>query len=236
MRSIDDFWSDFLGVDVTTLHCDRCTVVPHAKLSGYLGAWLFVRGEGAVTSVPHELVAEIELKTKDISPAALHASAAALFGSRIQEIIGPVYLGRLDPMRFDVSARTSVARALTPADADHVAELARACTAEEWRASAIDVGDAGLVGAFDAAGRLVTAAKVREWAPKVGDIGVITHPGHRGQGYGRASVAEIVATQLELDWLLLYQTLDADTAAVAIAERIGFVRYATNLAVRLRAS
>jgi RimJ/RimL family protein N-acetyltransferase len=232
VREIDEFWAEFLGVEVAALGGARCIVVPHARLAGYSGAWLFVRGSAAIVSVPADLVSEITPRAARVAPLELHASVDTLFGSRVARVIGPTYLGWLEPARFRAPATSAAVRPLRADENELVAQLASACDANEWEASAIEVGEPGLVGAFED-GLLVAVAKLREWAPGVGDLGVISHPARRGQGHARAAVAKIVERALETDWLVIYQTLEANTAAVAIAAGLGFARYATNCAIRL---
>lgn len=234
LNSPDAFFSEFLGLELSAIPAGRCVVVPHAGLANYAGAWLFLRGSSAVISVPAALVDETAARAQALRAQDLHDSAAALFGERIERAIGPVFLGWLEPSRFRRPEPRREVRALAADDRPALVRLAEACGPNDWEASAIDPGEPGLVGAF-AGGELVAAAKVRAWQAKVGDLGVATHPAHRARGHASAAAAEIIARHLTDDWLLLYQTLDANTASLALARRLGFERYATNLALRLRA-
>ena len=67
----------------------------------------------------------------------------------------------------------------------------------------------------------------------VGDPGIITRPDSRGRGYATAAASRVVENATGLGRLVLYQTLESNTAAVSVATRLGFEQYATHVAVRL---
>ena len=71
---------------------------------------------------------------------------------------------------------------------------------------------------------------------RVAHIGVITHPGHRGKGHGKAVVAEVSRDALANGLTLQYRTLAANAPSVAIARALGFQHYADTIAVRSRDS
>ena len=78
------------------------------------------------------------------------------------------------------------------------------------------------------------SAKV--WDDVIAHISVVTHPAYRGRGYGRGVVAHLAATALQAGLIPQYRTLDSNTGSIRIAEALGFERYATSVAVRLRVS
>lgn len=63
---------------------------------------------------------------------------------------------------------------------------------------------------------------------------MLTHPEFRGRGCGAAVVRAVVADALSVGKLLLYQTLEANHAAVRLAFSLGYERFASHVAVRLK--
>ena len=63
-------------------------------------------------------------------------------------------------------------------------------------------------------------------------MGVLTHPGHRGRGHGRAVAGAATQAAVAAGSVAHYQTLDANLSSVAVARALGYRRDATTLAVR----
>ena len=61
---------------------------------------------------------------------------------------------------------------------------------------------------------------------------VIADPAHRSQGHARAAVALVARLALGRGLVLQYRTLEANTPSRRIADSLGFVHYATSLAIR----
>ena len=61
----------------------------------------------------------------------------------------------------------------------------------------------------------------------------MTRPAYRGCRYGRAVASAATAQALEAGFIVLYQTLFANTPSVALATGLGYQAYASQLAVRL---
>ncbi|MFC6737666.1 GNAT family N-acetyltransferase, partial [Halolamina salina] len=62
------------------------------------------------------------------------------------------------------------------------------------------------------------------------DVGVVVDPEHRGRGYGRAVVSMITRTAFDVDrdGIVRYRTRDSLPASVALAESLGYERWATS--------
>jgi ribosomal protein S18 acetylase RimI-like enzyme len=84
-------------------------------------------------------------------------------------------------------------------------------------------------------GRVAALSGYRPWNDLFGDPCVLTHPEYRGRGWGTAVVSMTVELALAQGKVLLYQTLESNTAAVKLAQRLGYERYAQHIAVRLKA-
>jgi predicted GNAT family acetyltransferase len=82
-------------------------------------------------------------------------------------------------------------------------------------------------------GSLVAAGTLAQWRERFWNVGILTHPGHRGRGYGRAVVSAMTRHGLGQGWLLHYQTLLANIPSVAVARSLGYREHARTIAVRL---
>lgn len=233
MRPIDEFWAGFLGAPPESLVTPGVRVVPHAALAGYAGVWFFVHEQSCVVSAPEAWCGRIEsaLAAATVDAVLSPDGFGAVFGDAFDRTTGPTFLGWLDPGDFRPSPAEAV-RALVADDEDAVDALRSACPGEDWEAADLRVAGPGAFGWFEA-GELLAAASLTEWQQGVVGPGVIARPGGRGRGAGRAVVSAAVATALADGALVIYQTLMQNTPAVAIARRLGFVHYASNLAVRL---
>jgi GNAT superfamily N-acetyltransferase len=230
LRLVEGYWSRFLGVPSDALRTPGVRVAPHAGLAGWRGAWLFVRDESAVISAPPERLAALRESTAGWPRSRLleRESAASLLGVAPESVVGPSFQGWLAAERFAGEARS--ARRLTAADRPALRALREACSALDWEHAGIAEATE-LFGAFE--GRELVAAGLRDRGAGACDPGVVTHPAHRGRGHGLAAVSVGVAEALGRGQVVLYQTLLENRPALRIAERLGFERYATLLAVRL---
>lgn len=143
-------------------------------------------------------------------------------------VIGPAFIGYAD----SVAAAPQTARLLTADDTTAVAALQAACRKDEWEHGGSDIGRHPTFGVF-VDGQLAALAGYEIWGGTIAHISVITHPAHRGRGFGAAAVAQLTAHSLAAGLLPQYRTLDANQPSMRIAERLGFKRYATSLAIRM---
>jgi ribosomal protein S18 acetylase RimI-like enzyme len=232
MMKIDEYWASFFGLSVTDFMKSKAKVVPHAQLQGYQGAWLFRRGASFVISAPPDLVEKIKKEVQHPSETTLaDQTFVALFGDRVDKVIGPAYQGYLEEPDF-LSVASS-ARLLSSADDNALHELAADCDVEDWEHSDIQIGQHSNFGIF-VGSRLVAVANYQVQEETVAMPGIITHPAYRGQGFGKAVLSAAIEHGLSNGFLMLYQTRVANRPALTAAESLGYKQYATHLAVRLR--
>lgn len=81
-------------------------------------------------------------------------------------------------------------------------------------------------------GRVVAAGNMTEWRNLPADVGVLTHPGERGQGLGTRLVASMVAATLPLTGVVRYRALSAHHQSLAVARRLGFEPFGQNYRAR----
>jgi predicted GNAT family acetyltransferase len=94
------------------------------------------------------------------------------------------------------------------------------------------VGECPASGVF-AGGDLVALAGYEVLGSTIAHISVITHPAFRGRGFGRSTVSHLARVALAAGLVPQYRTLESNRASIRVAESLGFVHYASSVAVRL---
>lgn len=234
IQRVETHWADTLGCDPRLLHAAGVDVVPNAaQLAGYHGAYLLRWADACIVSVPEPHVDPISVALSGRSPDAVFDAdtLSALFAGAVERVIGPAVQAYTDAHDCR-SADARGTRPLTTNDTEALRQLAATCDPTEWEHSGIDSEGAVVFGCF--AGAQLTAAGMLRPSGILRQIGIVTHPAFRGQGYGRAVVSAMTAAALREGAIPHYQTLAANLASRAIARGLGFTEYARTLAVRLR--
>jgi GNAT superfamily N-acetyltransferase len=148
-------------------------------------------------------------------------------------IIGPAFIGYADAATF-AHTGANVARLLDGADNAAVADLRHACDPTQWEHGGPTEAST-CVGVFSGS-TLAALASFERWGARIAHIAVVTHPGFRSRGLGRAAVAAITRVALERNLVAQYRTLMANAPSMAIARGLGFQRYALTLAIRVARS
>jgi GNAT superfamily N-acetyltransferase len=237
LQAITAFWAGYLGCGRAQLSQAGTAVVRNGPgLADYSGATAFYRPPACVLAVP---ATWYEHSTAQLAsqPASAVFEAALLrqvFGAAVDRIIGPAWLGYADHSDFQ-PARPRGTRPLTDHDLPALRRLAVVCGPTAWAHSGIDPGRPPVYGCY--AGRTLAAAGMLEpWGDRLPHVGIVTHPGHRGRGYGTAVVSAMTADGLAGGHVVQYRTLQANLPSVAVAGKLGFQRFARTLAVRLTSS
>jgi GNAT superfamily N-acetyltransferase len=144
-------------------------------------------------------------------------------------VIGPAYVGYAEVVRPPLYP----VRSLTEGDASKAAELRAACPRTEWEHGGIDVNAQPSSGVFIGS-ELVSLAGYEIWGGVVAHISVITHPAFRSRGFGRSAVAHLANAALAAGLVPQYRTLESNRPSMRIAESLGFLHYASSVAVRLK--
>jgi RimJ/RimL family protein N-acetyltransferase len=230
----DRFWASYLGIAPSDWSEPGVSIRPHAGLDGYRGIWCFRRLARTVVSAPPGWLSFLEMRLGDVEAEALtdERFQRDLFGDAFDRLIGPTFHGALDPSGFRAVRREDV-RLLDPRDTASVERFRSECAPTDWDNASFDVQTRYRAACFDG-DRISAMAGYRARTQDVGDIGVLTHPHHRGEGRGAAAAGATVEAALADGNVLLFQTLASNLGAVGIAKRLGFEHYATNVAIRLR--
>ena len=152
--------------------------------------------------------------------------------ARATKTVGPAFQGSLDPAEFSPCPLDQV-RLLAANDRTCLQKLQDAVDSTEWDHSTLSVDDPTVFGYFFD-GQLVAASKNVMRSEDAADHGVVTHPHYRRRGFGKTVVCASVTHAIEQGYLVIYQTLATNAAAVKIAQNLGFVQYGQSLAVRFK--
>ena len=165
----------------------------------------------------------------DVHPGGpLAARVIAALGARPGAVIGPAWYGYVTAVSL-TSVRSPAVRALSPADLPLLGRLHEQTPPAERDES----GTTGLpaFGYFDG-DDLLAVACLGVWH-QMPTLGVLTHPGRRGQGLARAVVAAAAQAGLDRRAVVQYRAWRANTASIAVARRTGFEHYCDELVVDL---
>jgi len=231
----DQFWAGYLGVETSAWSVPGVSVNGHVGLRGYRGVWFFLRHKRLVVSAPDGWVPHIRKYFPSALPfdnATEEAPLRELFGDHFERRIGPAFQGSLRREDF-VPIKAGNVRQPTVDDIQAIATFRAQCVDGEVESG---VDKAPLYRAAYFKGCQITALSgYRAWSDVAGDPCVLTHPQYRGRGWGTAVVSMTVELALNDGKVVLYQTLESNTAAVKIAKRVGYEQYARHVAVRLNA-
>jgi GNAT superfamily N-acetyltransferase len=227
-------WAAELGAATRMLQSDGTTVVRHGPaFAGRRVAFALATGSACVVTVPDDWypAAEAALGHLGAADAFDATRLARVFGPAVRRVVGPAWQGHVDAGSF-APADPLGTRLLSGDDRAALDALVAASPPDEWDASSVDPERPPVFGCL-VGGSLVAAGTLAPWRERFWNVGILTHPGHRGRGYGRAVVSAMTRHGLGQGWLLHYQTLLANVPSVAVARSLGYQQHARTIAVRL---
>lgn len=225
-RVLETYWAAQLGVPADAFEQDGVVVGETAHDDG---VQVFVREGTVAVGAPSTLVAECRAHADELvsvtvdDPAALGRWVTDRIVP-VETVLGPAFYGYTDAE--SVAPVESPARVLTATDEGAYGRFQRAVPADEWDAGGPAFEPGETVG-IEADGRLVAAAGYEVWDERIAHISVVTHPDYRSRGLGRAVVSRATERALDAGLWPQYRTLDAWPWSVALAEGLGFERFAT---------
>lgn len=239
LGKIEEYWTSTLGLEPGDLRRSGISVVRHGpRLDTYRGAYLLrrpvERGAALVISVPPGLVDYARAVVQRAAPDEVFTPRFldSMFGPAIDRIMGAVWLAYADQSDLR-PIETREARLLGERDEAALRRLALACDEDEWVQGGIMLDHPPVFGIYRGA-ELIAAATSEPRGLYLANVGVVTHPAYRGQGYGKAIVAAASRHGFTDGYIMQYQALHANTASIGIARALGYQEYGATLSVRLR--
>jgi GNAT superfamily N-acetyltransferase len=233
---VDAFWSSTLGVDASDLHTPGTRVYPNPP-QRELWRGIYVLAFDKATSVfaPTDLLAGVERAIADHDGDALLEASTweGLLGSHLHSAFGPIlhyYL--LDAGPLAPISQAAGARRLNPGDSAALSRLRASVTSAEWSETGFTGQPALLFGIFEG-DDLVACANLTPGPEAASDVGIVVHPAARGKGYAMKIVAVAARQAILMHGVARFRALTQSPGTIAIAHRLGFQHYGTNLAAYL---
>jgi hypothetical protein len=229
LEVIDRYWAQFFGCAPEALRTNTAQMAVHTD---YAGCYLMEFGGAPIVSLP---LGEVEAYRATIAQwqagvARMPALVEAVFGNRVIGTVGPAFVGYNDLKHFRPVSSPST-RPLTVEDKKAIDRLRAACTVEEWEAGGSEFKPGAMVGAFRGE-ELTALAGYQLWGDQIAQIAIVTHPGFRGQGHATTAVSALTEIVFERTLVPQFRTLESNIPSMAVARQLGFIQYATSLAVR----
>lgn len=224
------YWGENLGVDPGAFETSGVSVGATDRED----VDLFVRGDAVLVGAPSPVASDCDRAAERLSGLAPDdADTVRNWFEEVaspERVLGPAFYGYADATTFDPVDDESWV--LDGDDASPFETLRAAVPDEEWANGGPEFRPGETVGRF-VDGDLVAVAGYDVWDDLIAHVAVVTHPDHRSAGNGRAAVSLVTERALDAGLLPQYRTADAWPWSVALAEGLGYERFATSyLAVR----
>lgn len=255
MTRVDHYWSDRFGL-TDELNRPGIHVVAHPRYSGDDLILTLVRNDVAIMAAAPSQVDAIGRRVRTLTPERLLQSEnyPPLVDRPITRYAGPFFEGFVDDQSFRPVVHNNVVRLDraslagvpaferacdrddsrgTPVWRDVVDRFIRACDSTDVEQSGVAAADSSLFAAVEHS-TIMALARYSMWARNAASIGVVTHPKFRRSGHGKSVVSAAIADALSQEHLILYRTLLANRASVALATSLGCQDYGRYFAVHLK--
>lgn len=230
-RTVASHWADRLGCRAADFEAPEVTV---SAADERATIQLFRRGDATVVGAPRTVADRLEERADGLADVPLADSGAwfrrllAEADRSVEQFHGPTFFGYLDRASF--TPVDAGARRLERDDHDAFESLRAAVPAAEWEQADPEF-DPGTTAGLFRADALVAAAALGD--PPLPHVSVVAHPDHRGEGYGRAVVSVVSEAAIDRGQVPQYRTADAWPWSVALAESLGYERWATGVLLAL---
>ena len=217
-RRIDYFWADAFGIDIAEFVQAGINVVEYASAK----AFIYRDDVRCIVAVDSSTVSEIQKKVDLQTDHGLDEIGIRSLLNQVCDLgqRERAFHAFLDEQKLGKYEKHN-ARPLHGTDRSAIAAMELECPMPEWSSSSISCLRQHVFGVFS--GReLVAIGYHSPVFPYATAIGVITHPGHRGRGYGKAVVGMATEHALELGYLVRYQTSSKNLASRSLSLSLGF--------------
>jgi len=218
------YWADRLGVTPGAFSGESVTV----GTTDEDGLTVLFYNDAVVVGSPHLIRDAVDKQTESLS--SLNPRDAEecrdwfTAFDRIETVLGPAFWGYTDEEAFEPVE--SDARVLGSGDESAYAAFQEEFPSEEWTNGGPAFVPGETVGLL-VDEELVAASRYEVWEDLLAHLAVVTHPDKRGHRYGQMVVSRATELALSAGLIPQYRTLDAWPWSVALAEDLGFERFAT---------
>jgi RimJ/RimL family protein N-acetyltransferase len=232
LAAISGYWAGFFGCSLRSFTTAGVQILPHAELEEYRGLFCLRREATTLLCVPPDQLVRWQavLASLDVDELIDPQAMARHLGVAPTQVIGPAVVAYADAATLR-PLPTPGTRLLTALDEDAHAALEAACEPLAWAHGGSEFALLPLAGRF-VRGQLVALAGYEPWGEQIAHIAVVTHPAHRGQGYGAEAVSLLAETVIARGMIAQYRTLRNNTPSLRLGASLGFVPFAETLAVR----
>ena len=232
---LDEHWTATLNLEPSVWRDAEVVVASHPEPSHRDHVYLIRREDSCIIVVPQALVGSTTIACASWPSAAVfdRAFVRTLYGEEVAAIHGPFWLGYATKESFrHVDGRGS--RRLDGArDAAALATLLGQVAEEQAVDAGFDVAARREYGCF-VGDQLVCAGTLTPFRGMPANIGVLTHPAYRNQGFGTAMVSALTADALADSRTAQFRTLADNRPALRIARVLGYVEDGHTFEVVLR--
>jgi GNAT superfamily N-acetyltransferase len=232
---LDEHWTATLHVEPSVWRDAEVVVAAHPEPSHSDHVYLIRREDSCIIVVPQALVGSTTIACASWPSAAVfdRAFVRSLYGDDVAAVHGPFWLGYATTESFrQVDGRGS--RRLEGSDDDAALAGLRARVPDEHALDAgLGVPAQRAYGCF-VDGELVCAGTLTPFRGLAANIGVLTHPGHRNQGYGTAMVSTLTRAALAESSTAQFRALTENRPALRVARVLGYIEDGHTFEVELR--
>jgi GNAT superfamily N-acetyltransferase len=224
VQLLDEHWTATLHVEPSVWRDAEVVVASHPDPSHRDHVYLIRREDSCIIVVPEALVGSTAVACASWPSAAVfdRAFVRSLYGVEVAAIHGPFWLGYATGESFRHVDGRGTRRLEGPTDAAALSALRSEVTQDQAVDAGFDVSARREYGCF-VAGELVCAGTLTPFGGLPANIGVLTHPGHRNQGYATAMVSALTLDALAESSTAQFRALEENRAALRIARVLGYV-------------
>lgn len=233
---VDAAWADLLGCSVELLRTQGAHLVPGSRaLSNYQVYMARLPDSVLVWCLPgHQATARRVLSTTAVEDLFCPATCREI--ARVDGQLDLVAVRHSFVDRNGFHPANGAAGERLGWEDPQLDQLRQACGEEDWSQGGFEDRQGALLYGLRDGGRLVAAGNMTDFRGVPADVGIVTHPAHRGQGFARRLVSHMVAEQLSAVGLVRYRALETNVPSLAVARSLGFVARGEHLRVRLAES
>jgi GNAT superfamily N-acetyltransferase len=221
---LEEHWTATLRVEPSVWRDAEVVVASHPEPSHADLVYLIRREDSCIIVVPEALIGSTTTACVAWPSAAVfdRAFVRSLYGPAVAAIHGPFWLGYAAPDTIRSVDSRGVRTLVGAADEAAVTGLRGLVSDDEWVDAGFAMPTRQEYGCF-VGGDLVCAGTLTPFGGAPANIGVLTAPAHRNQGFGAAMLSALTTRAFERSGVAQCRFLEENRAAVRIARTLGYI-------------